>query len=410
LSLSEPVVVIGAGHAGVAVAASLRDEGYQEDIVLLNNEPFLPYQRPPLSKAYMKREADLGKLVLRAKEFYEGRRISLVEDSAVDVDRRARRVWLRSGGYLSYAHLIFATGSRQRALRFAGGDGVVHSLGSFVDAERLRADLDNSESILIIGAGFIGLELASVARELGRRVDLVELASRPLARTVSGPMSQFFAAEHAKMGSTLHFSKSVAELHFEQGTGHVAILTDGSTVRADMVIGGVGVSAEDTLAAASGLHCNNGIVVGPTLLTNDPLVSAIGDCARHPNPFAEDLTRLESVQNATEQARTVARRMVGKPVPYTALPWFWSDQSDLKLQIAGLGSSCDQYVTRGDPQDRAFSIFGFSDGRLRVVESVCRPGEHMAARRIISGGVAITPEQAADRSFDLKLLVNVSVP
>jgi 3-phenylpropionate/trans-cinnamate dioxygenase ferredoxin reductase subunit len=175
-----------------------------------------------------------------------------------------------------------------------------------------------------------------------------------------------------------------------------------------MVVGGVGVSAEDSLAAASGLHCSNGIVVGPTLLTNDPLVSAIGDCALHPNPFADNLVRLESVQNATEQARTVARRLVGRPSPYTALPWFWSDQSDLKLQIAGLGSSCDQYVIRGDQRDRAFSVFGFVGGRLKVAESVGRPGEHMAARRIISGGIAITPEQAADRSFDLKSLVNAS--
>ncbi len=399
------VVIVGAGHAGVQAAASLREEGFEGALTLLCDEPDLPYQRPPLSKAFLKGQMDLAGLPLRAEKFFVDHRIDLrLGAKALRLDRRGRRVELVSGESASYDHLILATGARQRELRAPGVDlAGVYTLRAIRDAQAIREALGPGRRVAIIGAGFIGLEIAATALALGGDVTVIEIA-RPLGRAVSPAMSSFFLDAHREFGAKFRLGQGVVAIHGEAGRASEVELGDGERVPADVVIVGVGVTAEDALAREAGLACENGIVVDAHLTTSDPAISAIGDCAQFPSLSLGAPLRLESVQNATDQAKTVARRLVGKPEPYDALPWFWSDQGDLKLQIAGLSHGVDTWVTRGDPASRAFAVFGFREGKLKVVETVNRGAEHMAARRLIASGTPLTPEQAADLAFDLRKL------
>ena len=399
-------VIVGSGHAGVQVAASLREEGWEGDIILLSDEPELPYQRPPLSKAFLKGQMDLAGLPLRAEKFFLDHRVDLrLGEKALRIDRTGRRLELSSGGSLAYDHLILATGARQRVLRAPGVDlEGVHSLRAIRDAAAIRENLSAGKRVVIIGAGFIGLEIAATALHLGGEVTVVEIADRPLGRAVSPTMSTFFLEAHKAFGAIFRLETGVTAIRGVDGHVAEVELSDGTRLPADIVIVGVGVTAEDALAREAGLVCENGIVVDEYMATSDPAISAIGDCAQFPSLMLGAPLRLESVQNATDQARALARRLVGKPEVYNALPWFWSDQGDLKLQIAGLSHGVDTWITRGDPASRAFATFGFRDGKLAVVETVNRGAEHMAARRLIAAATPITPEQAADLGFDLKKL------
>jgi len=399
-------VIVGSGHAGVQVAASLREEGWEGDIILLSDEPELPYQRPPLSKAFLKGQMDLAGLPLRAEKFFLDHRVDLrLGEKALRIDRTGRRLELSSGGSLAYDHLILATGARQRVLRAPGVDlEGVHSLRAIRDAAAIRENLSAGKRVVIIGAGFIGLEIAATALHLGGEVTVVEIADRPLGRAVSPTMSTFFLEAHKAFGAIFRLETGVTAIRGVDGHVAEVELSDGTRLPADIVIVGVGVTAEDALAREAGLVCENGIVVYEYMATSDPAISAIGDCAQFPSLMLGAPLRLESVQNATDQARALARRLVGKPEVYNALPWFWSDQGDLKLQIAGLSHGVDTWITRGDPASRAFATFGFRDGKLAVVETVNRGAEHMAARRLIAAATPITPEQAADQAFDLKKL------
>jgi 3-phenylpropionate/trans-cinnamate dioxygenase ferredoxin reductase subunit len=408
----DPIVIVGAGHAGVQVAAALRDEGFSGAIRLVNGETRPPYQRPPLSKAFLKREITEDGLQLRAADFFATKSIKLTSgDPVAAVDRTAQTVRLASGASCRYAHLILATGARQRDLHVegAGLDGVV-VLRTLDDADRLRTRLESARDVVVIGAGFIGLEFAAVAVKRGCRIHVVELADRPMARALTPQMSAVFAAAHRASGIELLLGLGIAALHGTNGKVTSVKLSDGRSVAADLVLAGIGVVAEDHLARGCGLACANGVVVDGHLLTSDPTISAIGDCTSHPNVFAGETIRLESVQNAADQARCVAKRLTGKPAPYDSLPWFWSDQGDLKLQIAGFLSNADTFVTRGDPATRAFSIFGFRQGTLTGVESLNRPGDHMAARRIIAMKLPLQPAEAGDPSFDLKALILAGRP
>jgi 3-phenylpropionate/trans-cinnamate dioxygenase ferredoxin reductase subunit len=399
-------VIVGSGHAGVQAAASLREEGWQGEIVLLSDETELPYQRPPLSKAFLKGQMDLAGLPLRAEKFFAENRIDLrLGEKALRIDRAAKRIELSSGGAVGYDHLALATGARQRVLRAPGIDCEgVHSLRAIRDAAAIRESLGAGRRVVIIGAGFIGLEIAATALHLGGDVTIVEIADRPLGRAVSPAMSMFFLEAHKAFGAKFKLGAGVAAIHGVAGRATEVELSDASRLPADVVIAGVGVTAEDALANDAGLACANGIVVDEFLATSDPAISAIGDCAQFPSALLGSPLRLESVQNATDQARAFARRLMGKPEPYHALPWFWSDQGDLKLQIAGLSHGVDQWVVRGDPATRAFATFGFRAGALAVVETVNRGAEHMAARRLIAAATPLTPEQAADTGFDLRKL------
>jgi 3-phenylpropionate/trans-cinnamate dioxygenase ferredoxin reductase subunit len=400
------VVIVGAGHGGVQTAASLREEGFKGAITLISAESHLPYQRPPLSKAFLKGNMEADGLPLRAAQFYVDKSIELVlGDAARRIDRDGRRVELASGRTLRYDRLLLATGARQRPLDVPGVElnGVL-VLRDLTDARALRERINAAHRVVVVGAGFIGLEIAATATGLGREVTIVEVSPRPLGRAVSPATSAFFLQAHQAFGAQVLLGAGVVALHGRGGAVVEVEISDGSRLPTDLAIIGIGILPEDRLARAAGLACDNGIVVNEHLETSDPLISSIGDCALFPSVALGFAVRLESVQNAVDQAKTVARRIVGKPEPYVALPWFWSDQGDLKLQIVGLSHGCDQWVVRGDPLSRSFAVFGFRDGQLAAVETVNRPGDHMAARRIIGAGLPLSAAEAGSLEFDLRKL------
>lgn len=404
MSGSAGIVIVGAGHGGVQAAASLREEGYAGPITLISDDPNAPYQRPPLSKAFIKGEATADSLILRGPAFYAEKQIDLrLGENVAAIDCAARIARLASGEALAYEHLILAVGAVARPAAFAGAEleGAL-ALRDMGDAAQLKARLESATHVVVIGAGFIGLEFAATAASKGKDVQVVEVAPRVMGRAVSQTISDFYADAHRGFGVKLHLGAGVASIEGAGGRATAVHLSDGRRLPADLVLIGIGILANEKLAAAAGLAVDNGIVVDEALTASDPHVSAIGDCCAHPNPYAGRRFRLESVQNATDQARVVARKLTGKPARYDMLPWFWSDQGDLKLQIAGLNMGCDAFATRGDPASRSFSVFGFAGGRLRVVESVNRAADHMIARRLIAAGAPLSPEEAADPAFDLK--------
>ncbi|HKN30028.1 MAG TPA: FAD-dependent oxidoreductase [Roseiarcus sp.] len=401
---SSPVVIVGAGHAGVQAAASLREDGFDGEIVLLSDEQDPPYQRPPLSKAFLKGEMDIHGLPLRAEAYFRDQRIDLrLGVRATRIDRAAQRLETSEGKSIGYGHLILATGARRRRLGAAGEElPGVFTLRTIADATRIRERLGPGRKVVVIGAGFIGLEIAATAASLGAVVTIVEIA-RPMGRAVSTVMSDFFLKAHGGFGANFRIGRGVAAIT-GAGKAEAVVLTDGEVLPADIVIVAVGVTAEDRLARDCGLECMNGVVVDAHLQTSDPAISAIGDCVDFPNAALGFRTRLESIQNAVDQGKCVAARLDGKPRPYDALAWFWSDQGDLKLMIAGLPHGVDTWVVRGDPEARAFSTFGFRNCKLAVVESVNRAADHAAAKRIVGTPKILTPEDAANPAFDLRAL------
>jgi 3-phenylpropionate/trans-cinnamate dioxygenase ferredoxin reductase component len=403
--LAHEVVVVGGGQGGFQVAVSLREAGYAAPITILGEEPGLPYQRPPLSKAYLTGKADAGSLAFRPAAFFAEHRIAVRAGlRATAIERDGRRVRLADGEWLAYDHLVLATGARNRPLPVPGADapGVVQ-LRDLADAETLKTALDRVERIVVVGAGFIGLEVAAVCAARGLAVTVLEAADRVMARAVAPLTSAHFAAAAEAAGIVLVTGAVAARVVTAEGRAAGIETADGRRFPADLVLVGIGVIPNDGLAAESGLAVADGIVVDAQLATADPRVSAIGDCARHPSRFAAGApVRIESVQNAVDQAKCLAARLAGRPAPYAAVPWFWSDQGPLKLQIAGLAQGADSEVARRVPGSDGLSVFRYRDGRLVAVESANRPADHMIARRLIAAGVSPTPEDAADANFDLK--------
>jgi 3-phenylpropionate/trans-cinnamate dioxygenase ferredoxin reductase subunit len=403
------VVIIGTGQAGFQAASSLRQAGFEGEVTLVGDEPQLPYQRPPLSKAFLKGEGDPAEVHLRPETFFASKEIGVVSgDRAEHIDREAKQVTLASGRVLDYDHLVLATGARPRALPVPGSDldGVL-MLRTVADAQVLRERLQGEPRLVVVGGGFIGLELAASARQKGAEVTVVEALDRTMARAVTPAISAHFAALHAAEGATILHGATVAQM---TGNGSVSgvELGDRTKIEADLVVIGVGVVPNVELAESAGLPVKDGIVVDETLRTSDPAVWAIGDCASYPSVQAGHLVRLESVQNATDHGRAVATAIMGEPAPYDALPWFWSDQHSRKLQIAGLPHGHDSVVLRGDPEGEAFSAFCFAGDRLVCVESVNRMPDHMAARKLLTAGRTIDPADAADETFDLKAFAAAS--
>ena len=399
------IVILGAGQGGLQVATSLRDDGYRGAIRLVGEEPGLPYQRPPLSKAYLAGKVHEGGLDLRTEDFFREREIELLApERALRIDRGTRTVGLASGAVLSYDRLVLATGSRNRLLTVPGAtlDGVFY-LRLRTEADLIRARLAQARRIVVVGAGFTGLEFASLAASLGIEVTVVEAASRPMARSLSVPMSDYFRQAHEAAGLRFLFETAVTGVTGEGGRASGVVTADGALLPADLVLVGIGVVPNVELAAEAGLAVENGIRVDEYLATGDEAISAIGDCASYPSAFAGGRRiRLESVQNAVDQARCLAARLAGRPAAYDAVPWFWSDQGRMKLQIAGLTAGHDEAVPRGDPGRGAFSVFCYGGGRLLGVESVNRPADHMIARRLMARGLGVTPAEAADLGLDLK--------
>ena len=398
-----PIVIAGAGHAGFQLAASLRQNGFGGRIVLINDEGHLPYQRPPLSKAYLKGAGGPDSLMFRPDKFYRDQSIDLITDRAASIDRGARKVALASGASLDYGHLVLATGARNRLLDLPNANlGDVRYLRILDESESLRQRIASSAHVVVIGAGFIGLEFAATARAKGLEVDVVELGARVMARAVTAEISEFFQARHTAAGIRIHLGVQVTSIECDGARVTGVSLSDGRHIPADLIVVGVGVLPNVELAAEAGLPVASGIIVDDHLLTSDPNISAIGDCALFASPRFGGSLRLESVQNATDHARCVATRLTGKPEVYDGLPWFWSDQGPDKLQIAGLTTGYDRVVVRGDRGQGAFSAFCYKAGQLVGIESINRAGDHMFGRRLLAAKGSITPEQAADASFDLK--------
>ena len=407
--MSGAVVIIGAGQAGIEAASTLRSKGYTDSITVIGDEPGLPYQRPPLSKSFLKGEDHASRSVrLRPLSFFADNKIDLRTASAVDIDRVGHEVVLGTGERMRYAHLVLAVGSRNRTLNIPGVelDGV-HYLRTLAEAETLAPRLAQSRSVVVIGAGFIGLEVAAAARELGAQVTVVEAADRPMARALTPTMSAYFAELHEQQGVSLRLGVNAREIIGLGRSATGVVTSKGETLRADTIVVGVGVLPNTELAERAGLTVRNGIVVDQRLNTADPAISAIGDCAAYPHSHYQEsgLIRLESVQNAVDQARNVADRLNGKDVPYSHVPWFWTVQFDVKLQIAGLLDGFDTAVLRGSPADGAFSVFCFAGERLIAVESVNHTRDHMAGRKLLAGRLAVTPAQAADTALDLRTLI-----
>lgn len=398
-----PVIIVGAGHGGYQVAASLRQAGFAERICLVNDEAHLPYQRPPLSKAYIKGSAGPESLMFRPEKFYHDQKIELIAGRAVSIDRAARKLLLGSGEPLPYGHLVLATGARNRLLDMPNANlSDVKYLRILDESEALRKIIPSKTRVVVIGAGFIGLEFAATARIKGLEVDVLELAPRVMARAVTAEVSEYFQARHREAGIRIHLGVQATSIEAERGKVTGVSLSDGRHLPADLVVVGVGVLPNIELAAGSGLPVAAGIIVDEYLATADPNISAIGDCALFASPRFGGSQRLESVQNATDHARCLAARLTGDRKPYDSHPWFWSDQGDDKLQIAGLTTGYDRVVLRGDPAKRAFSAFCYHGDRLLGIESINRAGDHMFGRRLQALDRSITPAQAADETFDLK--------
>ena len=399
------IVVVGTGQAGFQLGASLRENGYAGPVTLVGDEPGLPYGRPPLSKAYMLGKTDAAGLSLRPEAYFAEHRLSVRGgERAAAIDRAGRRLLLASGETLPYDHLVLAAGARNRPLPVPGADlPGVHQLRTLAEADALKAALAGATSVAVVGAGFIGLEFAAVCAQAGMPVTVIEGLDRPLARAVSADMAALIEASHVAAGVRFLFGSAVSRIVGPERARAVA-LADGREVAADLVLVGIGVIPNDALAAAAGLRVENGVAVDAMLATEDPAISAIGDCASFPSPHADGArVRIESVQNAVDGARCLAARLAGRPAAFAAVPWFWSDQGPLKLQIAGLSGPQDQAVRRDAP-GAGVSVFRYRDGRLASVESLNRPADHMIARRLLQAGRGPAPDQAADPGFDLKAL------
>lgn len=405
------IVIVGAGHAAIELCASLRQQGHAGMITLFSDDDALPYQRPPLSKEYLKRPDML--LALRPEAFYHDNRIDLRRGVTVTkIDRAARQVCLADGTQLGYDALVLATGASNVMPPVTGlAQSAPLALRSLADAMQMAEELPKAASFVIIGAGFIGLEAAALLSDMGRKVDVIDLAPRVMARAISPAMSEWFGRYHTERGVGLHLSQRVAQVARDE-QGVTVTLGCGRVLTADALILAAGVRANDDLAQAAGLACNNGIVVGPDLSTADPLIFALGDVACFPS--ARGPIRLECVQNAVDQARYLAARLAGQAKAgggdngYNALPWFWSNQSQARLQIAGatIGVPAEElsfHVLR-PAQDKLICLL-FHDQHLVAVETVNAPADHMVARKLLSQPIPLNHALIAAHGFDLRAVL-----
>lgn len=395
------VVIVGAGHAGFNAANALRQGKYTGEIALIDDDMGLPYQRPPLSKGFLNDKIDRDGLAFRPASFLEENRIDLYHGHAVQISRQDKSVHLADGRRLCYDHLVLASGASNRDLPVEGvGSDSVMVLRTIGDAETIKKGLTTASSVVVIGGGFIGLEVASTARQLGKTVTVLEAEDRIMRRVLSAEMSEAFLRIHRENGTRIKTGSCARRIVTEASAVRAVETEGGEVIEADMVVLGVGVVANDGLGREAGLQVENGIVVDERLRTSDPDIYAIGDCASFPEQSLGRHIRLESVQNATDQARAVAAAIMGKGVPYAAVPWFWSDQYGVKLQIAGLSVDCDrtfETLSRGSGKG---SVLCFREGRLVAVESMNSPADHMVARRILASGRQLLADDVSSE-FDL---------
>jgi 3-phenylpropionate/trans-cinnamate dioxygenase ferredoxin reductase subunit len=399
------VVILGAGHAGGTAAALLRQYGYAGPITLLGDEPIPPYQRPPLSKAWLKGEANAEDLALKPLEFYAEHDIDFRPNTRAErLERTARKVVLSDGQELTYDKLIIATGARAIALPIPGADsGGVLFLRTAADAETLKATVGPGKRLAVVGGGYIGLEVAASGRALGADVVVLERENRLLARVACEPLSDFFRSYHEGQGVQFELGCSVMAFEGRDGRVTGVRLADDRVIPCDAVVVGVGAHPNDEIAADAGLKCARGVVVdGDARSVSDPNVFAIGDVAHRPLPLYERMFRLESVPNALEQAKQAAAAIAGRPHPPDEVPWFWSDQYDLKLQIAGVPFDTDRVLLRGDPGAAKFAVFHLKGDRIQAVEAVNAPPEFMMGKQLIGNRKPVNVDKLADPSVSMK--------
>ena len=402
----ERLVITGGGQAAVQAVDTLRRRGFTGQLTLVNDEPWPPYQRPPLSKKYLGGSLERERLLIRPATFFAEHAVSTLFGRRVsEIARHERYVRLDDGLVVPYDALLLATGSRPRRLLVPGSElAGVHYLRTIADADRIRNECAAGGRLVIVGGGYIGLEVAATARERGMDVTVLEMAPRVMSRVTSPEVSAFYQAEHARHGVHIRCNESVRALHGDPRTGRVrAVLTEsGGEYPADLVIAGVGVAPADELARAAGLECENGVVTDVYCRTTDEAIYAAGDCASHLNRRYGRHLRLESVDNAFEQGTTVALNLLGTQTVHDKVPWFWSDQFDLKLIIIGLGYGYDTAIVRGSPAARSFSVCYLRDGELVALDSVNTPKDQMAARKLIAVHARLDVAKLADPSIPLR--------
>jgi 3-phenylpropionate/trans-cinnamate dioxygenase ferredoxin reductase subunit len=401
--MSQTILVVGAGQAGAQLAVSLRSEGFDGGITLIGDEAHVPYQRPPLSKHFLAGEVGIERVYVKPAEFYEKSAIELLLDNPVEaLERTTKTVRLRDGSQRSYDQLALATGARVRTLDVPGSDlaGILY-LRNIADMQALQQYLQPGKRLVVVGGGYIGLEVASVAINKGLHVTVLETASRLMQRTAGPELAGLYSKIHRAAGVGIHTAAQVSGF---RGDGRVeqVLCHDGSEFAADVVLIGVGIVPNTELAAAAGLAVDNGIVVDQHCRSSDPDIVAAGDCTNHPCLHYAKRLRLESVPNALAQARVAAATLCGKLKDHNEVPWFWSDQYQLKLQIAGLIDGYDQVVARGDPDNPPFMLCYLKNGELIAVESVANPKEFMVARQLVAARAKIEPDRLADSSIALK--------
>jgi 3-phenylpropionate/trans-cinnamate dioxygenase ferredoxin reductase subunit len=403
--MGDIVAIAGAGHAAGQVVATLKQKKYTGTIMLVGEEPWLPYQRPPLSKKFLAGELDAERLHFKPQSFYEDPQIEVRLEMRIDsIDRKARALKTSGDESLAFDTLVIATGARPRMLDIPGADlDGIHYLRTIADVTAIRKQLAEGTRLAIVGAGYIGLEVAAVASQLGAQVTVIEMENRVMSRVVSPPISAFYQQEHAAHGVDIMLSTGVSGF---SGNGKIAAvdLADGKQLAADMVIVGIGIVPNTELASDAGLEVDDGIVVDDHCRSSDPGIYAVGDCTRHPNEILGFSVRLESVHNALEQAKTAASNICGEDSSYAQVPWFWSDQYDIKLQIAGLSQGYDQVVVRGEPEDRSFACLYLKHGQLIAVDAVNSPKDFMQSKALIAAHAVIDPERLTDTAVELKEL------
>jgi len=399
------VVIVGAGHGGAQVAVGLRQRGYEGSIAIIGAETDPPYERPPLSKEFLLGEKSFERILIRPPAFWTERNVTIrTGERVVKVDPAERAVSCESGARLGYGTLVWAGGGEARRLSCAGSElAGVHSVRTHHDVRRLKSALATATRVCVIGGGYIGLESAAVLRKLGKHVTIVESQQRLLARVSGAALSQFLETEHRNQGVDVRLSESVSAIEGSAGAVRRVRLASGDAIDCNIAIVGIGIVPSTAPLLAAGARGSDGVDVDPFCRTSLENIFAVGDCARHSNTFADGQPiRLESVQNANDMASTVSKMLTGMPSPYEAVPWFWSNQYDLRLQTMGLSLAHDQEVVRGDPRSRSFSVVYLKDGRVRALDCINATKDYVGGRSLVVSRAVISPERLADATVPLK--------
>jgi len=405
VEMSNEIVIIGAGHAGGMTAISLRQKNYDGLITLIGKEAYLPYQRPPLSKGFLAGEMDKERLYLKTQSYFEKHNIHVIKERKVlDIDRDKKNILLDDRKQIEYGKLVVATGSTLNKINTSCRETNIHYLRTIADALKIQQALKDKNKITIIGAGYIGLEIASIAARKNINTTIIEMEDRVMSRVICPVVSDFFQKKHEAEGVKFKFNVSVIDIEDNHNQKQIKC-TDGAVIDTDAVVIGVGIKPNIELAINSGLVCQDGIVVDENGQTSDESIFAAGDCTNHPNSVYHKRLRLESVHNAVEQAKSVAASISGESKPYHQVPWFWSDQYNLKLQIAGISQNHDQYVVRGDMEEEQFTVFYLKKKKIIAVDTINNLKEFFNGKKLIAMGAEIPLEVLQNKDTDLKELI-----